>query len=56
MKQMLRRFDEILSEKVSKSALAEYKEIADQTYLLKKESKLISEGIDSKFEKCKESF
>jgi hypothetical protein len=39
MKEVLRRFDEVMSEKVSKSSLAEYKVTADKTYMMKEETK-----------------
>jgi hypothetical protein len=38
MKEVLRRFDEVLSEKVNKSVLKEFKDTADKTYMIKEKT------------------
>jgi hypothetical protein len=49
-KEMLRRFDEVISGKANKTALIAAKEQADNDYMLKTETKEFIEGIKLKIE------
>jgi hypothetical protein len=48
MQEMIRRFDEIISDKVNKVSLNEFKEASDKIYMVKADTEDFIAGINSK--------